>query len=355
MTNTPAHAVLIGNYPPDRQQSMVRYHELLASLLQECGFHNVESIRPEPRFGGRFKSTSRGLGKLAGYVDKYLVFPRRLRLESGQPGRSGALFHICDHSNALYIGNLPRTRTVVTCHDLLAVRGGLGDASAYCPASRLGSLLQKKILASLKKCPFIICDSDATRKDVLRLTDRGTDENIRTVHLSANATFLRMETKAAAVRLKESAIPTDLPYLLHVGSELPRKNRAALVKVGAILKQLGVQMRLVFAGSAADAELVRLAGSTGIGDRMHSVINPDHALLNALYSSAHTLVFPSYSEGFGWPPLEAQSSGCPVISSDRTSLPEICGEGALIFDPDDSKAMADGVVALLNPETRARL
>jgi glycosyltransferase involved in cell wall biosynthesis len=65
------------------------------------------------------------------------------------------------------------------------------------------------------------------------------------------------------------------------------------------------------------------------------------------------MIFPSYSEGYGWPVLEAQACGCPVLCSNVTSLPEIAGPAAMLFAPDDAQGFADAIVALSNPTLRA--
>jgi glycosyltransferase involved in cell wall biosynthesis len=78
-------------------------------------------------------------------------------------------------------------------------------------------------------------------------------------------------------------------------------------------------------------------------------------LLNHLYCSAHALLFPSYSEGFGWPLLEAQTCCCPVIASPTTSIPEVAGDGALYADPTDVQSFATHVLALEDAAERNRL
>jgi glycosyltransferase involved in cell wall biosynthesis len=78
-----------------------------------------------------------------------------------------------------------------------------------------------------------------------------------------------------------------------------------------------------------------------------------HAELAALYTRAHAMIFPSYSEGYGWPVLEAQACGCPVLCSNVTSLPEVAGPSALLFAPNDAQGFANAIIALTDPATRA--
>src|SRR6185436_1491272 len=73
----------------------------------------------------------------------------------------------------------------------------------------------------------------------------------------------------------------------------------------------------------------------------------------ALYSGATALVFPSRYEGFGWPIIEAQACGCPVICSNTGPMPEAAGDAGLLFSPDDEEGFAAAILRLTNPEERA--
>jgi glycosyltransferase involved in cell wall biosynthesis len=120
------------------------------------------------------------------------------------------------------------------------------------------------------------------------------------------------------------------PYVLAVGSRTPNKNFTGVAKAAALLGDLGVKVvaaggsnARVFNGVELDNESLVLAGYVTDGE------------LRALYERAACFVFPSFYEGFGIPPLEAMHCGCPVIVSDRASLPEVCGQAALYCNPDD--------------------
>ena len=93
----------------------------------------------------------------------------------------------------------------------------------------------------------------------------------------------------------------------------------------------------------------------GLEDRVRGISGADNETLLALYNAAHCLIFMSFSEGFGWPILEAQASGCPLICSNRTSVPEVAGEGALIHEPDDYAAIAGDIQRLQEPAVRDKL
>jgi glycosyltransferase involved in cell wall biosynthesis len=124
-------------------------------------------------------------------------------------------------------------------------------------------------------------------------------------------------------------------YVLAVGSLTPNKNFEGVVRAAALLGDL--ECRIVAAGGA-DA---RVFG--GVDLPRDALIMPGYVTdgeLRALYENATCFVFPSFYEGFGLPPLEAMHCGCPVIVSDRASLPEVCGDAAVYCDPDDPQDMA---------------
>src|ERR1035437_9440994 len=126
--------VLIGNYPLDRQESMLRFGNLIQTRLESRGFP-TELIFPRGYLG---RIPQKGvLAKWLGYIDKYILFPpglamRLSRIKRKFPDRK-IVVHICDHSNAVYAALARHWFPVlVTCHDLLAVRGARGE-DTYCP------------------------------------------------------------------------------------------------------------------------------------------------------------------------------------------------------------------------------
>ena len=112
---------------------------------------------------------------------------------------------------------------------------------------------------------------------------------------------------------------------------------------------------LVFCGAAIPAEVAALAAKAGLTHRVFAVLAPDNWQLEAIYNRAHALLFPSRCEGFGWPVIEAQACGCPVVCSDRTSLPEVGGDAALVFHLTDETGMAQALLDLRDETRRAEL
>jgi glycosyltransferase involved in cell wall biosynthesis len=131
------------------------------------------------------------------------------------------------------------------------------------------------------------------------------------------------------------------PYLLYVGNRKPHKNLARLVSALARVEERAA-LRLVLSGPA-EQDLITLARSVGVHDRIEFLGNVPEEKLPALYRGAIAFVFPSLYEGFGLPPVEAMACGTPVVSSLATSLAEVVGDAAVAIDPFDVDSIAAGI------------
>jgi glycosyltransferase involved in cell wall biosynthesis len=130
-------------------------------------------------------------------------------------------------------------------------------------------------------------------------------------------------------------------FLLYPAFGWPHKNHPRLFQALSILRERGRRLELVLTG---------FDGPTPEGVRALGRVSP--AELVDLYQHAAALVFPSLYEGFGQPPLEAMACGCPVACSNATSLPEVCGDAARLFDPTSVEEMVAAVEEVLDdPES----
>lgn len=338
--------LLIGNYEHDRQESMQRFADLLVRELPQHGLE-VRLVKPAAHLG-RFKPAADGLGKWLGYVDKFALFPLALPTHL----KWCDVVHVCDHSNAMYCHRTRSRPTVVTCHDFLAVRGALGE-DTDCPAGLAGRHLQRWILTGLRQAGKLAAVSTYTLADAQRLV--GSGPRLGLVLNGLNQPFRPVAASEVTRRLAP-LLPElgERPYVLHVGSNLRRKNREAVVRVGALIKDRWPG-DLVFAGQPLTAELRALAQQLGLAGRIHEVVRPDDAQLEALYAGAHAFLFPSRYEGFGWPIIEAQACACPVVCSDCGPFSEVAGDGAFIRDIADEAGMAEDLLVLTDPVHRSRL
>lgn len=220
--------LLLANYEPDAQASMLAFSNLMATELQARGFE-VRTIRPTA-YAGKFRLFGKSLTKWLAYVDKYLLFLPKLLKEK----HWADIVHICDHSNAVYVPFIREVPHIVTCHDLLAVRAGLGEDTC-CPLSPFGRLLQLWILHGLRKASMIACDSTATKTDAERLLGYVGGREIHLVPLATHVSFRKLPADEAKKRLsKVVGLQSEVPYLLHVGSSQPRKNRESVLQLSLI-------------------------------------------------------------------------------------------------------------------------
>ncbi len=355
MERSSKSVLLLTNYALDRQESMLRFGVLLQQQLKLRGFA-VGTISPTESVLTRVvrRTSTRKAMKWLGYVDKYILFPIQLSRRVGALERvRGSLIHVVDHSNAVYIPTRSAFPWLITCHDLLAVRGARGE-DTDCPASALGRKLQDAIVRGLSLASAISCDSTSTLEDVDRLIPRGPAQLRRVIHLGLNHPYRQIEGAEARARLQAiTSAPWSGPFVVHVGSNLARKNKLGVLRV---FEKISARWpgNLVFCGAPLSPELRGQIASRGLAGRVFSVPHPSNAELEAIYSVAHALLYPSTCEGFGWPIIEAQACGCPVVCSDRTSLPEIGGAAAIVHKLEDENGMAESLLRLAEPEFRIR-
>jgi glycosyltransferase involved in cell wall biosynthesis len=149
-------------------------------------------------------------------------------------------------------------------------------------------------------------------------------------------------------------------FLLHVSNWEPRKNLETLLEAFGLLRRQGLDLELFLVGNAGPSaytrrieRLIRSHPHSGAISRLGLI---DDAVLLRLYRQACAFVCPSLYEGFGIPVLEAMACGAPVVCSCATALPEVCGKGALFFDPRRPAELCDALSAVLRDEAlRARL
>lgn len=284
---------------------------------------------------------------LAGFVDRRLHLP--------VSGAASAVDILHSPTTAL-----PRTRVrhspqrFLTIYDLAPMR----LPAIYGVAHRRSV---ERIIRSLQPRDHVITPSNFTREELLADGIAG-PERIHVVPLAADSRlFYRCDDpqQIAAVRLKYG-IPEG-PYLLGVNTPDLRKNVPQAIHAFARAARDGRDVRSSFV----------LTGSNGSGaDRIHEAIadHPDlrerfiitgyipDADLAPLYSGARALVYPSIYEGFGLPPLEAMQCGTPVITSNRSSLPEVVGDGGVMLAPHDLEGFAGAMLDVVrNTERHAVL
>ena len=322
--------LLVGNYPLDNQASMSRYTDMLAREMRLRG-HLVEVIRPTAVFGSLTNQPL--LRKWLGYIDKYLLFP--LKLRSSAQGFD--LVHICDHSNSMYLAHVGSIPSSITCHDLLAIRAAQGRYPRH-RISWSGRIQQRWILRHLLVAKAVVCVSHNTAAQLAELSPHG-QRRLTVIPNAVDTNWqpaLPDDTDSLKARL---GIEAGTPYLLHLGANLWYKNRPGVLRIFHLIREhlgaSGEQLRLVMAGAPFTGPMREFIQCHLPQETVIEATGVNDSDLRALYSGASALLFPSLHEGFGWPILEAQSCGCPVITSNRPPMNEVAGSAALMIDPED--------------------
>jgi glycosyltransferase involved in cell wall biosynthesis len=146
------------------------------------------------------------------------------------------------------------------------------------------------------------------------------------------------------------------PYFLNVGGNHWYKNRGAAIKIFAELRKLSqyAGARLVMAGGPMVPELRAIAEKCCLGDALVEAAGLSNEQLEALYSGAIAMLFPSLEEGFGWPILEAQACACPVAIRDGPPMNAVAGGAAILIDPAKPESAARTIATALE-ETTTRM
>ena len=212
-----------------------------------------------------------------------------------------------------------RTRTAVTVHDL----SFLVMPETFPPPLR--RYLEEAVPRSVARADLILADSEATRRDLIRLLGAAPDR-IAVLYSGVSADFTPQAQPGEAARLRARYGLAER-YILAVGTVQPRKNYRRLMQA---VEPLGVQLVIVGKRAWLSEPIVAEA------ERRVHVLMPgfiEDGDLPALYRQAALLAFPSLYEGFGLPVLEAMACGTPVVASTASSVPEVVGEAGLLVEP----------------------
>lgn len=330
--------LLVGNYEPDQQRSMLGFASALLSGLGERG-HDIRLIAPA-QVVGRIGRPNAGVGKWLGYVDKFGLFPGQLRRALAWAD----VVHVCDQGNGIYMNYLQGVPHVLTCNDLLAIRSARGELPGW-ETGRTGRLYQRLILQGVNKAKRVACISETTRQDLLRIGQVQASA-VSVVYEGLLHPYSPLPPNESATVLRPLGLDCAAPFLLHVGGNQPYKNRLAVLKIFIALRQKPEfqEKNLVMAGKPFTAPMRQFVAEQGLEDRVRELTGLTNEQLRALYSQAEALIFPSLYEGFGLPIIEAQACGCPVFTSDRAPMTEVGGDAAVYLNPTQPEQAAQVIV-----------
>lgn len=246
-----------------------------------------------------------------------------------------------DHQPVWYRG-----RTITTMHDLTTAR--FYNPAKFWPVFKFKQLVYRWVVRRVARQSAALLTGSRFVKDEL----------VKFAGISPDKVTVTYE--AADQIIEKPVIVPDLrgkPFIMYVGRPTPHKNLERLVKAFALLRERQPDLLLALAGKkdVNYRRIERRARKKGI----KNVVFTDfvgEGQLRWMYENCAAYVFPSLSEGFGLPGLEAMVHGAPVVSSNATCLPEIYGDAARYFDPLDVTAMANAINEVLTDKNlRSRL
>ena len=262
------------------------------------------------------------------------------------------------HEDYFVAGGRFRCRVVRTCHDLIPA---LFPDRYLARASEGEKAVYRRQVASFAESDVVVCVSEATRQDLLRLTETPPERAV-VVHSGVSARFAPVPPEEAQA-LMAAGYALELPYWVFPGGASEwRKNLPGTLEAFAALRKrrpepalLAVLSGMPNTASDLQAAVLRQMGDLGLTGqdvRFLDYLPDEH--LPPLFSGAAGMVFPSFYEGFGLQVLEAMACACPVVTSDVSSLPEVAGDAALLADPHEPGHIAAAMARLMDePDLRA--
>jgi len=236
-------------------------------------------------------------------------------------------------------------RSVVTIHDL----GYLHFPRAHRLLDRLYLDLSTRFNA--RAAAHIIADSQATKRDLVERY--GVEPSkISVIYPGYDEEAFQPVREREAIEAVKTRYGIAGDYILFVGTIQPRKNLVRLMEAFSLLKRQAADLQLVIAGKKGwlYEAVFRRVEELGLEGQVVFTGYVAEEDLPALFSGARLFVFPSLYEGFGLPVLEAMACGTPVVCSNASSLPEVAGDAALLFDPLDVEGMAAAMERILGDE-----
>jgi glycosyltransferase involved in cell wall biosynthesis len=303
--------------------------EMMLARLREEHAPRMSSTKICPPFRHRLGNLPLVKGRGSAFnadrlLNRFWDYPRHLRRRVHEFD----VFHLCDHSYGQLVHEVPAQRSGVLCHDLDTFRCLLEPQ--FEPRPRWFRSMVRRTLDGLQKAALVFYVSDLTRRQIEKY---GLIDPARLVHAPNGVApeFSPDPGEQEADRPPVTAL-LDFPFLLHVGSSIPRKRIDVLLDVFAGVRERNPDLLLVQVGGNWTGDQRTRIERLGLAPSLLQLRGLDRTALAALYRRATLVLLPSEAEGFGLPVIEALACGSVVLASDIPVLREV-GGGAAVYCP----------------------
>ena len=254
------------------------------------------------------------------------------------------------HAPHYVLPPLVRCRSVVTIHDCIHLM-----FPQYLPNRFALAYARASLGLASRRAVRVLTVSESSKRDILRFVDTK-PEKIDVIYNAYDERFGIEPREEDVVRVRERYQLHD-EFVLYAGNVKPHKNLERLIEAFHVVRRRNLNhLKLVLIGDEISkyAALRRAVHQHQLHKYVRFLGYLPEETLAVMYRLAAVFVFPSLYEGFGLPPLEAMASGTPVVTSNVSSLPEVAGDAAVLVDPYDPAAIADGIERVLTDEQLRR-
>jgi glycosyltransferase involved in cell wall biosynthesis len=335
---------IVCDFLEEQWPSMDLVAEMLSTNLRTNHAQVVQATPIRPRWTPRFSRLPIPAGKQAAFSADRLVnrmwdYPRYLRRGLDRFD----CFHICDHSYAHLVHVLPPERTGVYCHDLDCFRCLLDPKSE--PRPRWFRALSRRILLGMQKAGVVFYSTAELGR---RIREHGVVDPDRLVYAPYGVSA-EFTPEPDALDSQIGLIPggIEAPFLLHVGSCIPRKRIDVLLDVFASIRKRRPDLNLVQIGGQWTRAQQDKIDAHRLGSAVRQIREVDRFTVAALYRRAAVVLLPSEAEGFGLPVVEALACGAVPVVSDIPVLREVGGEAAVYCPVANGPRWLDAVNRLI--------
>ncbi len=342
----PHHLAILTDFPDEGWPSMDLCGDMLLAHLPREGPFAVEAARlcpPFRRLAARLPAVGRRNAAFNAdrLLNRFVHFPRHARRLADQLD----LFHIADHTYAQLVHVLPADRVGVYCHDLDAFRSLLDPARE--PRPLWYRVLARRILSGMQKAAVVFHNTDAVGEQINRAGLVHPDRLVLAPLGVASEFTADSPRPPLTLPLPWLAELGGQPWVLHVGTCIPRKRIDVLLDVCAEIRKTFPDLRLVKVSGVWTAAQRDRIDRLGLAGAITQVSGLARAELAEVYRRATVVLMPSEAEGFGLPVIEALACGAAVVASDIPALREAGGPAAVYAPVGDVGAWSAAVAKLL--------